>query len=172
MATAAATRIGVYVEIVVLEPPVSWLNWSSGRAWARVTCTLSTGSSSSSAISIAVEVVMPCPTSMRGSAKDAVPSLCTVTVIRLAVGRQESVSMSLRSYSSAGWGAVGAADAASTSPRSAAATSVAPPRTYPRKLRRRTDRGMGSWACAVMRPTSEASVPGVPGTSCSLPPQE
>ncbi len=59
MATAAATRIGVYVEMVVLEPPVSWFHTSSGRAFARVTCTLSTGSASSSAINIAVEVVMP-----------------------------------------------------------------------------------------------------------------
>ena len=97
LATAAATRIGVYVEIVVLEPPVSWLKTSSGRAGASVTCTFSTGSSSSSAISIAVEVVIPWPTSIRGSANDAVPSSCTVTVIRFAVGRVESVSMSLRS---------------------------------------------------------------------------
>lgn len=97
LATAAATRIGVYVEIVVLEPPVSWLKTSSGRAGASVTCTFSTGSSSSSAISIAVDVVIPWPTSIRGSANEAVPSSCTVTVIRLAVGRVESVSMSLRS---------------------------------------------------------------------------
>ena len=75
MAIAAATRIGVKVETVVFEPPVSWLNSSSGRASARVTSTLSTGRSSSSAMIIAVEVVMPWPTSARGSANDAVPSL-------------------------------------------------------------------------------------------------
>ena len=56
---AAATRIGVYVETVVLDPPVSWLSSSSGRAGARVTRTFSTGRSSSSAMIIAVEVVMP-----------------------------------------------------------------------------------------------------------------
>ena len=97
MATAAATRIGVYVEIVVLDPPVSWLNSSSGRASASVTRTLSTGSSSSSAIIIAVEVVMPWPISVRGSANDAVPSSWTVIVIRFAVGRAASVRKSLRS---------------------------------------------------------------------------
>ena len=48
-------------------------------------------------MSIAVEVVMPCPTSMRGSSKLAVPSSLIVTVIRFAVGRAASVSMSLRS---------------------------------------------------------------------------
>ena len=83
--------------MVVLEPPVSWLKSSSGRAGARLTLTLSTGRSSSSAMSIAVEVVMPWPTSARGSAKLAVPSRLMVTVIRLAVGRAASVSMSLRS---------------------------------------------------------------------------
>ena len=82
---------------MVLEPPVSWLNTSSGRASASVTFTLLTGRSSSSAMSIEVEVTMPWPTSMRGRANDAVPSLCTTTVIRLAVGRAASVSMSLRS---------------------------------------------------------------------------
>ena len=81
----------------MVEPPVSWLNSSSGRAGARVTTTFSTGRSSSSAISIAVEVVMPCPTSIRGSAKWAVPSSRISTVTRLAVGRQESVMKSLRS---------------------------------------------------------------------------
>ena len=89
-ATAAATRIGVYVEMVVLEPPVSWLNSSSWRAGASVTSTLSSGRSSSSAMSIAVEVVMPWPTSIRGSAKVAVPSSRMTTVMRLAVGRAAS----------------------------------------------------------------------------------
>ena len=86
LAIAAATRIGVKVETVVLEPPVSWLNTSSGRAGARVTCTFSTGRSSSSAMIIAVEVVMPWPTSIRGMAKDAVPSLLIVIVISCEVG--------------------------------------------------------------------------------------
>ena len=81
----------------MLDPPVSWLNTSSGRASASVTLTLPTGRSSSSAMSIADEVVMPWPTSMRGRANDAVPSSWTTTVIRLAVGRAASVSMSLRS---------------------------------------------------------------------------
>ena len=97
LAIAAATRIGVYVEIVEFEPPVSWFHTSSGRASASVTRTFSTGSSSSSAISMAVEVVMPWPTSIRGSAKDAVPSWWTLTVIRLAVGVAASVKKSLRS---------------------------------------------------------------------------
>jgi hypothetical protein len=76
-ATAAATRIGVYVACVVFEPPVSWLNTSSGRASANVTRTRSSGTDSSSAMSIAVEVVMPCPTSARCSANDTVPSALT-----------------------------------------------------------------------------------------------
>lgn len=97
LAMAAATRIGVYVETVVLEPPVSWLRRSSGRALARVTRTLLTGRSSSSAMIIAVEVVMPCPTSMRGRAKLAVPSSLILTVIRLAVTRAASVWRSSRS---------------------------------------------------------------------------
>ena len=82
---------------MVLEPPVSWLNSSSGRASASVTCTLSSGRSSSSAMIIAVEVVMPWPTSARGSANDAVPSALTATVISPAVGSAASVSTSVRS---------------------------------------------------------------------------
>ena len=83
--------------MVVLEPPVSWLNSSSGRASARVTTTLSTGRSSSSAMIIAVEVTMPWPFSERGSAKWAVPSALIVSVISPAVGIAAEVSMSLRS---------------------------------------------------------------------------
>ena len=97
LAMAAATRMGVYVETVVLEPPVSWLSISSGRAGASVTLTFSTGRSSSSAMIIAVEVVMPWPTSIRGSAKVAVPSSLTVIVISWAVGRAASVCASSRS---------------------------------------------------------------------------
>ena len=96
-ATAAATRIGVKVEMVVFEPPVSWLNSSSGRASASVTDIFSSGRSSSSAISIAEDVVMPCPTSARGRAKEAVPSAPIRIVIRFDVGSAAWVSMSLRS---------------------------------------------------------------------------
>ena len=99
-ATEAATRIGVYVETVVFEPPVSWLNSSSGRASASVTRTRSRGTASSSAISMAVEVVMPCPTSARGSAKETMPSVPTSTEIRFEVGRAAAVMTSLRSRSS------------------------------------------------------------------------
>ena len=97
LAIAAATRTGVNVDTVVLDPPVSWLNTSSGRDGARETCTFSTGRSSSSAMMIAVEVVMPWPTSIRGMAKDAVPSLLTVIVISCDVGRAASVCRSSRS---------------------------------------------------------------------------
>lgn len=83
--------------MVVFEPPVSWLNSSSGRASARVTWIFSSGRSSSSATSIALEVVMPWPTSARGRAKEAVPSLSSRMVIRFAVGSAAWVSMSLRS---------------------------------------------------------------------------
>ena len=68
----------MYVDVVVDDPPVSWLKSSSGRASASVTLTLVTGSSSSSAMIIAVEVMIPWPFSDRGSAKDAVPSVWTV----------------------------------------------------------------------------------------------
>src|SRR6478735_8264900 len=78
--------------MVVLDPPVSWLKTSSGRASARVTRTLVRGTSISSAISMAVEVVMPCPTSARGNAKDTVSSVCTWTVIRPEVGRVGAAS--------------------------------------------------------------------------------
>ena len=97
LAIAAATRIGVNVETVVFEPPVSWLNTSSGRAGARLTRTLSTGRSSSSAMIIAVEVVMPCPTSIRGIANVAVPSSSMAMVIICDVGRAASVCRSSRS---------------------------------------------------------------------------
>ena len=46
---------------------------------------------------IAVEVVMPCPTSVRGSAKLAVPSSLIVIVIARAVGSAASVCRSSRS---------------------------------------------------------------------------
>ena len=64
------------------EPPVSWFQISSGRASASVTWTWSIARSISSAIVIATAVVIPCPTSARGSANEAVPSGLTVTVIR------------------------------------------------------------------------------------------
>lgn len=83
--------------MVVFDAPVIWLKRSSGRASARLTRIRSSGRSSSSAISIAEEVVTPCPTSARGSTKEAVPSSWTSIVIRPDVGRAASVSMSLRS---------------------------------------------------------------------------
>ena len=76
---------------------------SSGRASASVTLTLSSARPISSAIVIAAAVVIPCPTSARGSANDTVPSGLTLTVIRFDVGIAASVSRSLRSYSSTGW---------------------------------------------------------------------
>ncbi len=97
LAIAAATLTGVNVETVVFEPPVSWLNTSSGRAGARLTCTFSIGRSSSSAMMIAVDVVMPWPTSIRGIANDAVPSLLMVILISCEVGRAASVCRSSRS---------------------------------------------------------------------------
>ena len=96
-AIAAATRTGVYTEMIVLEPPVSWLKSSSGRAGASVTCTWSTGSSSSSAISMDTAVVMPWPTSIRGSAKWAWPFSSTSIAIRFEVGIAQWVRKSLRS---------------------------------------------------------------------------
>ena len=116
--------------MVVFDAPVSWLKRSSGRASARVTWTRSSGTPSSSAISIAEEVVIPWPTSARGSAKLTVPSVPTSTVIRLAVGIAATVIMSLRSRISVGSGhgmpsATGlVAPASSARPSSAAATSV------------------------------------------------
>ena len=74
-ATAAATRIGVNIDCIVLDPPVSWLKTSSGRAGASVTRTSSTRIESSSAMIMAAAVVMPCPTSIRGIAKWAWPSV-------------------------------------------------------------------------------------------------
>ena len=102
-ATAAATRTGLKIECIEFEPPVNWLQTSSGRASASVTLTLSSDRSISSAIVIATAVVIPCPTSARGSANETVPSVLTVTVIRPAVGSAASVRRSVRSYASTGW---------------------------------------------------------------------
>jgi hypothetical protein len=96
-AMAAATRTGVKIECIEFDPPVNWLNTSSGRASARVTFTFPNGRSISSAIVIATAVVIPCPTSARGRAKEAVPSELTSIAIRFAVGIVESVSRSVRS---------------------------------------------------------------------------
>nr|WP_205752704.1 hypothetical protein [Cryptosporangium phraense] len=121
----------MYVENVVFDPPVSWLNTSSGRASASVTRTRSSGTDSSSAMSIADEVVMPCPTSARGSANETVPSALTTTEIKFDVGAAASVIRSLRSTIS-----VRSAAAGPEPSRSAAATRVGAARTYPRKRRR------------------------------------
>jgi hypothetical protein len=111
------------IECMVFEPPVNWLNTSSGRASASVTLTLSIGRSISSAIVIATAVVMPCPTSARGSANDTVPSPLTVMLIRLAVGSVAAVSTSLRSSTLVTW-TVGIAASASAASQRAAATRV------------------------------------------------
>jgi hypothetical protein len=63
----------------VFEPPVSWFQTSSGRASDSVIFTLWSGRSSSSAMIIAIAVVIPCPTSARGIANDAVPFELMVT---------------------------------------------------------------------------------------------
>ena len=97
LATAAATRIGVNIDCIVFDPPVSWLKTSSGRAGASVTRTSSTGTASSSAMIIAAAVVIPCPTSMRGMAKCATPSASTVIVMSCDVGSAAWVCMSPRS---------------------------------------------------------------------------
>jgi len=97
---AAAVRTGVYIERMVLEPPVSWLSTSSGRASLSVTCTRSSGTSSSSAMSMPSDVVMPWPTSARAMEKPIVPSSLTTTLIRLAVGAAAMSCRSPRSTSS------------------------------------------------------------------------
>jgi len=122
-AIAAAVRTGVYIERVELDPPVSWLNISSGRASARVTCTLSIGRSSSSAMSWATRVVMPCPTSARGSANDAVPSVLSWIEIMVDVDSAARSCRSPRSKSSSGWGSDGIA-------ASAACGAIAPAPTW------------------------------------------
>ena len=76
---------------------MSWFQISSGRASASVTWTWSIARSISSAIVIATAVVIPCPTSARGSANEAVPSGLTVTVIRPDVGAAAWVRRSVRS---------------------------------------------------------------------------
>jgi hypothetical protein len=59
----------------VHDPAVIWLNISSGRPSAIVTSTCSSGTSRSSAIIIATEVVTPWPISARGRSSRAIPSL-------------------------------------------------------------------------------------------------
>src|SRR3954449_803398 len=96
-------------------------------------------------MSIAVDVVTPWPVSTRGSANDAVPFLCTVTVIMSAVGLVASVNRSLRSWMSARPGAdgIGCMSVPASSPglasaQRAAATTVGPATTYVRNRRRVT----------------------------------
>ena len=126
---AAAVRTGVYSERIEFDPPVNWLNSNSGRASASVMRILSSGRSSSSAISIATDVVMPWPTSARGSANDAVPSVFSWIAIRLDVGAAARVSRSPRSIRSDGSGGDGTAAPAACGvsaslPSFAATTSV------------------------------------------------
>ncbi len=82
---------------MLLDPPVSWLNSSSGRASAWVMRTCESGTSISSAMIMAIAVLIPWPTSVRCSSKDTVPSSSTVTVMRFAVGRAASRRKSMRS---------------------------------------------------------------------------
>lgn len=103
-AVAAATRSGSYSACIVFEPPVTWLNPSSGRASARVIRTRSTGTSSSSAMTIAQAVVIPWPVSARGRSNVTVPSVSIRTVSRWNVAVATSVSWSLMSKRSPGWG--------------------------------------------------------------------
>ena len=107
LARAAAAQVGPYWLRIELEPPVSWLKISSGRASARVTVTWSRSRSMYSAIIIAIAVVMPWPTSVRIAAKDAVPSGLTITVIRPEVGSAARFCASPRSKISSGSGSVG-----------------------------------------------------------------
>ena len=53
---------------MVFDPPVNMLNPSSGRESDKGTLTFSSGRSISSAISMAIAVSMPWPTSVRGRA--------------------------------------------------------------------------------------------------------
>lgn len=80
---------------------------------------------------IAVDVTMPWPTSARGRAKEARPSVPIVTVMSAAVGAAARVSRSLRSRISAGCGGVGTTASAEGAPVliSAPVTRVAPAMT-------------------------------------------
>ena len=86
--------------------------------------TWSSARSISSAMTIAIAVVIPFPTSARGSAKDAVPSGLTATVISPAVGSAAPVSTSVRSKPSTTWTVGIAASARAGARRSAAATTI------------------------------------------------
>jgi hypothetical protein len=157
-AVAAAVRTGVKIECIEFDPPVSWFHTSSGRASAKVTLTLSSGMPISSAIVIATAVVIPCPTSARGSANETVPSVLTTTVINPDVGIVASVSRSVRSYASTGW-MVGTAASADAINSCAPATTVGAAIRYPRN-RLRDSPSLGS--------ASDGDVPG----SCVRPRSE
>ena len=152
----------MYIEIVVLEPPVSWFNTSSGRASASVTWTLSTGRSSSSAIIIAVEVVMPWPTSVRGQRERRGAVLVDrdrdqVGGRRGGVGQQVVEVVELRRLGRRGGprdGRVGERQVGGGDQRGAAqdvAEEAAAPDPAPSGILACSVR---SWAYAVMRPTS------------------
>jgi hypothetical protein len=86
---------------------------------------LSSGNSISSAIVIAIAVVMPWPTSARGRSNAAVPSGFTVTLSSPIVGNAASVRMSVRSTASIGCSVgIDAFAAVGARPNRAAATSV------------------------------------------------
>lgn len=82
-AVAASARAGPYRERTELEPPVYW--FPLVRASARGMSTSTSRASSSSAIIMATAVVMPCPTSTRGSRR---------TTLLAAVTSRTSISSS------------------------------------------------------------------------------
>ena len=102
---------------------MSWFISSSGRASARPTVTWFIGRSSSSATIIVIAVVMPWPTSARGTAKNAVPSGLIRTEISPAVGAAARFCMSPRSKMSSGWGSVGIEACARPEPAQSTATA-------------------------------------------------
>ncbi len=129
-AAAATVRTGVYSDRMELEPPVSWLNTSEGVAGCRCMLTLDSGMFISSAMIMANAVVIPCPTSSRGSSKSTEPSGLTVSVSMSAVGAAARMRMSPRSMMSAGSGGVGMiASAASAGGASVASRPTLMPMT-------------------------------------------
>ena len=84
-------------ECIEFEPPVSWFQTQLGPGVGEGDVDLLERHAHLVGDRIAIAVVMPWPTSARGSANDTVPSGLTATVIRCAVGLAASVSRSVRS---------------------------------------------------------------------------
>ena len=135
-APAAAARSGPYRAWIVLDPPVSWLNSSSGRASSRTTSTSASRASISSATTWATAVVMPCPTSARGSRTTTRSAAVTSITSRCCVGRAASVSASLKSTSSATWAPAGASCPTTASAMRTPTASVGAAAAYSRNRRR------------------------------------